>query len=67
MAGEKMPASMEVGGMDAPANYIQVGFLLISVPNALLIIGMVLIFIAALLAPFPGHHEVEEVEDDGSE
>jgi hypothetical protein len=50
--------------MDAPANYIQVGFLLISVPNALLIIGMIIIFIAALFAPFPGHHPIEEVDDD---
>lgn len=50
--------------MDAPATYIQVSFILISVPNALLIAGMILLFITALLAPFPGHHRVEEGADD---
>lgn len=53
--------------MDAPATYIQVGFLLISAPNALLILGMILLFIAALVAPFPGHHQVEEGIDDQPE
>ena len=49
--------------MDAPATYIQVGFILISVPNALLIGGMILLFIVALLAPFPGHGRDLEGDD----
>jgi hypothetical protein len=53
--------------MDAPATYIQVGFLLISVPNGLLIAGLIVLFIAALLAPFPGHHRVEEGDNDHPE
>jgi hypothetical protein len=50
--------------MDAPANYVQLGFLLISVPNLLMIAGMVVLFVAALLAPFPGHHEVADDDDE---
>jgi hypothetical protein len=49
--------------MDAPANYVQVGFILISVPNLLLIIGMLVVFVAALLAPFPGHHELPDDDE----
>ena len=41
--------------MDTPASYVQFGFLLISLPNLLVIIGMFVLFIAALVAPFPGH------------
>ncbi len=41
--------------MDTPATYVQLGFIVISVPNLLVIIGMVTLFVAALVAPFPGH------------
>jgi hypothetical protein len=53
--------------MDAPATYLQLGFVVISVPNLLVIIGMVLLFIVALIAPFP-HHEIDEEDGrDGHE
>lgn len=39
--------------MDAPATYLNWGFILISVPNLLMIVGMVVLFVAALLVPFP--------------
>jgi len=41
--------------MDQPAPYVHWGFLLISLPNLVLIMVMVLLFVVALLAPFPGH------------
>jgi hypothetical protein len=41
--------------MDAPAPYIHWGFILISLPNFLLICVMVLLFVLALVAPFPSH------------
>jgi len=50
--------------MDAPANYVHLGFVLISVPNLLLIVGMVVVFAAALLAPFPGHHDAASDDED---
>ncbi len=49
--------------MDASATYLQVGFILISVPNALVIVGMIVLLIAAVLAPFPGHHRVQDDDD----
>lgn len=41
--------------MDAPAPYIHWGFILISLPNFVLICVMVLLFALALVAPFPSH------------
>jgi len=46
--------------VDAPAQYLQWNFILISIPNLLMIVGMVLVFILALLAPFPRHDDVRE-------
>jgi len=43
----------EVWPVDAPATYLSWGFILISVPNLLMILGMIVVFVAALLAPFP--------------
>ena len=50
--------------MNEPAPYVHWGFILISLPNLVLIGVMVLIFIAALLAPFPGHAQKGEHRDD---
>ena len=46
-------ASGDSLAMDTPATYVQLGFLVISVPNLMVIIGMVVVFLAALVAPFP--------------
>ena len=46
--------------MDAPAQYLQWGFILISIPNLLMIVGMILVFVIALLAPFPRHEDARE-------
>ncbi len=53
--------------MDAPAQYLSWNFILISVPNILMIAGMVVVFLLALLAPFPHEEstrEQSEVHDD---
>jgi len=39
--------------MDSPTTYFQWGFILISVPNLLVIVGMIVLFAVALIAPFP--------------
>jgi hypothetical protein len=51
--------------MNEPAPYFHWGFILISLPNLVLIGVMLLIFIAALLVPFPGHAQKGEHRDDG--
>jgi hypothetical protein len=39
--------------MDSPAGYLHLGFIIISLPNLLVILGMILLFVVALVAPFP--------------
>ena len=39
--------------MDSPASYFHWGFILISLPNLLVIAGMIVLFAIALVAPFP--------------
>jgi hypothetical protein len=39
--------------MDSPASYLHWGFILISVPNLVVITGMLVLFAIALVAPFP--------------
>jgi hypothetical protein len=48
--------------MDSPATYLHWGFILISWPNLLVILGMIALFAIALVVPFPQHDGV----DDGS-
>ncbi len=40
--------------MNAPAHYFHAGFILISVANLIVIALMVLVFILAVVLPFPG-------------
>jgi hypothetical protein len=49
--------------MDSPATYLSWNFILISIPNVLMIIGMVVVFVIALVAPFPSHDEAAEPGD----
>ncbi|MGI8609805.1 MAG: hypothetical protein ACR2MY_11345 [Candidatus Dormibacteria bacterium] len=51
--------------MDAPANYLHWGFILLSVPNLVIVGVMAALFILALLAPFPGHRGTEGTDRDG--
>jgi hypothetical protein len=46
--------------MDSPATYVHWGFILISVPNLLVIGGMVVLFAIALVVPFPHAEEGED-------
>jgi len=39
--------------LDSPTTYFHWGFILISMPNLLVIIGMVVLFGIALVLPFP--------------
>ncbi len=39
--------------MDSPTTYFHWGFILISVPNLLVIAGMIVLFAIGLVAPFP--------------
>jgi hypothetical protein len=43
--------------MDTPAGYLHWGFVLISIPNLLLICLMIVLFALALLLPLPGAKE----------
>lgn len=47
--------------MDTPATYFHWGFILISVPNLIVIGGMIVLFAIALVVPFPH----SEGGDDG--
>ena len=49
--------------MDTPATYFHWGFILISVPNLVVIGGMIVLFAIALIAPFPH----EKGDDDGGD
>lgn len=41
--------------MDSPAYYVHWGFIEIALPNLIVIGLMVLVFVLALVVPFPGH------------
>jgi hypothetical protein len=49
--------------LDAPATYLSWNFILISIPNLIVIVGMVAVFVIALIAPFPKHAEIVESEE----
>ena len=49
--------------MDSPAPYVHWGFILLSVPNLVLIGLMIAVFAIALIAPFPSRDH-EKSEDD---
>ncbi len=53
--------------MDSPASYLNWNFILISIPNVIVIVGMVVVFILALVAPFPSHAEVLVADDNDNE
>jgi hypothetical protein len=58
-AAGKLPKRHEKGAaqMDTPASYFTWGFIHISVPNLLVIGGMIVLFAIALFAPFPHAEE----------
>jgi hypothetical protein len=46
--------------MDTTASYFHWGFILISLPNLIVIAGMIVLFAIGLIAPFP---HVEKADD----
>ena len=49
--------------MDSPTSYFNWGFILISLPNLLVIVGMIALFAVALVAPFPHGGEGDDGRD----
>ncbi len=47
--------------MDEPASYLNWGFILISVPNLIVIGTMIVLFAIALVAPFPHGSDSDDV------
>lgn len=47
----------QLASMDSPAHYLQWGWLQISVPNLVVIVLMLIVFVLALVLPFPGHKD----------
>ena len=50
--------------MDQPAPYFHWGFIQISLPNLVVIGVMLLIFVLALVLPFPGHADAKDGDGD---
>ncbi len=48
---------MVVINLDTPAHYIHWHFFKMSVPNLIVILLMIAVFIAAMLLPFPGRRD----------
>ncbi len=46
--------------------YIHWGVLSISLTNFLIIVGMIVIFVLALVVPFPGAHDRRPTDEDDS-
>lgn len=46
-----------VVNLNHPAHFLHAGFFQMSVPNLLAIIAMLVVFVLALLLPFPGHRK----------
>lgn len=46
--------------MDSPANYFNLGFISISLPNLALMAIMLVVFAAAVVLPFPFTHKAED-------
>ena len=45
--------TLVMGALDSPAHYLHWGPILVSVPNLIVILTMILIFVLALVIPFP--------------
>lgn len=50
--------------MDAPANYVHWGFIVMSVPNLIVIGLMIAVFVLALFIPLPGHRGRSRRDDE---
>ena len=59
-----MLAALPAISLDGPATYVQLGpeWLSISLPNLIVIVVMLVLFVLAIVLPFPKGHD-----DDGSD
>jgi hypothetical protein len=48
-----MDQTYQVAGMNDPATYLSLGWLSISLPNLIVIVLMVVLFVLAIVLPFP--------------
>jgi hypothetical protein len=53
------PARTEAIDVDSPASYFNWGFISISLPNLVLMGVMLVVFVAAVLLPFPFGHRAD--------
>lgn len=51
---------VHAGALDAPAHYFSWGWLSVSLPNLVMILIMITLFVLALVLPFPKDHSVKE-------
>jgi hypothetical protein len=61
-----MPASVASGLLSGKAHYLHWGVIQISLTNFLIIVGMVVLFLLALVIPFP-HSVAERQDEEGSD
>ena len=61
-----MPSSIASGLLSGKAHYLHWGVIQISLTNFLIIVGMVLLFLLALVIPFP-HSQTEPQDEEGSD
>jgi hypothetical protein len=55
-----------VVNLDRPGYFIHWGVIQLSLANLLVIVSMVLMFVLALVVPFPKPHDRERVKDERS-
>jgi hypothetical protein len=48
------------GALDAPAHYFSWGWLSVSLPNLVMVLVMITLFVLALLLPFPRERSVRK-------
>src|SRR5665811_474435 len=59
--GAQRPLHWRISTMDSPATYVHWGFIYISWPNLLVILGMIVLFAIAMIAPFPHSEGTDDV------
>jgi hypothetical protein len=59
-----MPASVASGLLSGKAHYLHWGVIQISLTNFLIIVGMVVLFLLALVIPFPHSQAEQQLTED---
>ena len=61
-----MAVLASVVNLDGPGHFIHWGVIQLSLANLLVIVSMVLVFVLALVVPFPKSHDREKVKEERS-